>query len=227
LRGAPNPGWCGAGSNHPSAKHFPLATGDRQYAVYDPTSKTFASLDTCFGTFHLNFAHDADNTLWTGSAGVVGWINTRVWDETGDGQRAQGWAPLVLDTNGNGKQDAWVGPEDPVDPAKDKRIDASFYGIAVSPVDGTVWGNTNAFPGAAVRVVPGPNPPYTTLTEIYEVPYGRVPGAGYNPRGMDVDANGVFWSVLASGHYASFDRRTCKGSRSGAARSTSRRGAMP
>jgi hypothetical protein len=49
------------------------------------------------------------------------------------------------------------------------------------------------------------------LTEIFEVPYGRVPGAGYNPRGMDVDANGVFWTVLASGHYASFDRRKCKG----------------
>ena len=33
----------------------------------------------------------------------------------------------------------------------------------------------------------------------------------YNPRGMNVDANGVFWTVLASGHYASFDRRKCKG----------------
>jgi len=81
----------------------------------------------------------------------------------------------------------------------------------VSPVDNSIWGNTNAFPGAAVHVIPGSNPPYTTLTEIFEVPYGRVAGAGYNPRGMDVDANGVFWTVLASGHYASFDRRKCKG----------------
>ena len=206
-----NPAFCKEGSSHPSAKLFPLNTSGRQYSVYDQKTKKFTIVDTCFGTFHLNFAHDADNTLWSGEGGVAGWVNTRILDETGDQQKAQGWAPLILDTNGNGRQDAWVEPDDPVDPTKDKRIDASFYGIAVSPVDGSVWGNVNAFPGAAVRVVPGPNPPTTTLAEIYEVPYGRVPGAGYNPRGMDVDADGVFWTVLASGHYASFDRRKCKG----------------
>ena len=206
-----NPAFCKEGSSHPSAKLFPLNTSGRQYSVYDQKTKKFTIVDTCFGTFHLNFAHDADNTLWSGEGGVAGWVNTRILDETGDQQKAQGWAPLILDTNGNGRQDAWVEPDDPVDPTKDKRIEASFYGIAVSPVDGSVWGNVNAFPGAAVRVVPGPNPPTTTLAEIYEVPYGRVPGAGYNPRGMDVDADGVFWTVLASGHYASFDRRKCKG----------------
>ena len=211
LRPAANPAFCKEGSTHPSAKLFPLNTSNRQYAVYDQGTKKFSLVDTCFGTFHLNFAHDADNTLWSGEGGVVGWVNTRILDETGDQQKAQGWAPLILDTNGNGKQDAWVEPDDPVDPAKDKRIDASFYGIAVSPVDGSVWGDVNAFPGTIVHVIPGPNPPTTTLAEVYEVPYGRVPGAGYNPRGMDVDANGVLWTVLSSGHYASFDRRKCKG----------------
>ena len=34
---------------------------------------------------------------------------------------------------------------------------------------------------------------------------------GYAPRGMDVDSNGVVWTVLSSGHLASFDRRKCKG----------------
>ena len=28
---------------------------------------------------------------------------------------------------------------------------------------------------------------------------------------MDVDSNGVVWTVLSSGHFASFDRRKCKG----------------
>ena len=28
---------------------------------------------------------------------------------------------------------------------------------------------------------------------------------------MDVDTNGVVWTVLSSGHFASFDRRKCKG----------------
>ena len=208
-----NPAFCKAGSTHPSAKLFPLETSGRQYTVYDQKTQKFTIVDTCFGTFHLNFAHDADNTVWSGEAGVAGWVNTKVLDETGDQERAQGWAPLILDTNGNGRQDAWVEPDQPVDPAKDKRIDASFYGISVSPVDGSVWGNVNGFPGAAVRVTPGSNPPITTLVEIYEVPYGQGQGQGavYNPRGMDVDASGVFWTVLASGHFASFDRRKCRG----------------
>ena len=34
---------------------------------------------------------------------------------------------------------------------------------------------------------------------------------GYSPRGLDIDRNGVVWTVLASGHLASFDRRKCKG----------------
>ena len=211
LRPPDNPAFCKAGSSHPSAKLFPLNTSGRQYSVYDTKTQKFSLVDTCFGTFHLNFAHDADNTIWSGSGGVVGWVNTRIWDETGDAQKAQGWAPLILDTNGNGKQDAWVEPDQPVDPTKDKRIDTSFYGISVSPVDGSVWGTLNEFPGAAVRVVPGPNPPTTTLAEIYNVPYEKVPNSGYTARGMDVDGNGVFWAVMASGHLASFDRRKCKG----------------
>ncbi|MSO30223.1 MAG: carboxypeptidase regulatory-like domain-containing protein [Acidobacteria bacterium] len=208
---AMQPDFCKEGSSHPSAKHFPLNTSGRQYTVHDPKTNTWTVVNTCFGTFHLNFAHDADNTIWSGEGGVVGWVNTKILDAGGDQQKAQGWAPLVLDTNGNGRQDAWVEPDQAVDPAKDKRIDASFYGIAVSPVDGSVWGDINAFPGAAVRVVPGPNPPQTTIAEIYEIPYGNAGGQHvYNPRGIDVDANGVFWTVLASGQYASFDRRKCK-----------------
>ena len=33
----------------------------------------------------------------------------------------------------------------------------------------------------------------------------------FSPRGLDIDSNGVVWTVLSSGHFASFDRRKCKG----------------
>ena len=44
-----------------------------------------------------------------------------MFDETGDEVKSQGWTALIIDTNGNGKRDAYVEPNQPVDPAKDKR----------------------------------------------------------------------------------------------------------
>ena len=69
------------------------------------------------------------------------------------------------------------------------------------------------FPGAVVRLSPGPNPPETALAEVYEPPFDnpKAPVQGFSPRGMDIDRNGVAWAALASGHLASFDRRKCKG----------------
>jgi hypothetical protein len=88
---------------------------------------------------------------------------------TGDAAASQGWTALVLDTNGNGKRDDYVVPNQPVDSQKDKRIVAALYGIAVSPADGSIWGTTLGFPGAVVHL-PGANPPETALAEYYEVP---------------------------------------------------------
>ena len=160
--------------------------------------------------FSLQFAEDADHTLWTSAggpaSGVVGWLNRKMFDETGDEARSQGWTALILDTNGNGKRDDYVEPGQPLDATKDARIAAAFYGIAVNPADGTVWGSVLGFPGAIVRLNPGDNPPATALAEVYEPPL-----PGYSPRGMDIDRNGVVWAPLASGHFASFDRRKCKG----------------
>ena len=45
-----------------------------------------------------------------------------MFDETGDEEKSQGWTALILDTNGNGKRDDYVEPNQPVDPAKDKRV---------------------------------------------------------------------------------------------------------
>ncbi|MCL2452818.1 MAG: carboxypeptidase regulatory-like domain-containing protein, partial [Alphaproteobacteria bacterium] len=212
IRPPDNPSFCKKGSELISAKLFPLETSGRQAAVYDPKSKTFALVDTCFSTHHLQF--DAHNVLWFssgGGGGVVGWLDRKIFDETGDAAKAQGWTALILDTNGNGRRDDYVEPGQPVDPAKDKRINAAFYGIAPSPVDGTIWGSVVGYPGGIARISLGPNPPATALTEYYEAPWNDPHAAGYSPRGMDIDTNGVVWASLASGHLASFDRRKCKG----------------
>jgi hypothetical protein len=132
-----------------------------------------------------------------------------MFDETGDVQRSQGWTPLIMDTNGNGKRDAYVEPNEAVDPTKDKRFGAAFYSVAPAP-DGTIWGTVLGYPGAVVRLVPGANPTETALAEVYEPPFKDPKRPGFSPRGGDVDRNGVFWAALASGHMASFDRRKCK-----------------
>ena len=201
-----NPDFCKKGSDHPSAKVFPLDSSARRIAMYDPKTKTYTPYQTCFQTHHLNFGYDKDNTVWgSGGGQVLGWLNTRVLLQTGDVKKAQGWTPLILDTNGNGKRDAYVEPNQPVDPTKDKRIIASFYAV-MPAMDGSVWGTLRANPGAVVRVVPGSNPSETALAEIY-----NVPAPGFGPRGADIDKNGVVWTSLASGHLGSFDRRKCKG----------------
>jgi len=209
VRPEANPDFCKQGSDHPSARAFPLQTSGRHLSMFDPSTGTFTLISTCFATHHLNFAHDANQTLWTSAGiagpGVIGWLNRKMFEDTRDEVRSQGWTPFVVDTNGNGKRDAYVEPGEPSDPAKDTRVAVNTYAVAVSPSDGSVWGTVVGYRGAIVRVMPGPDPTHTALTEIYEPP-----APGFGPRGGDVDSNGVYWVSLASGHLASFDRRKCR-----------------
>jgi hypothetical protein len=210
VRPPDNPAFCKQGSDHPSAKLFPLERANRHLAMYDPKTQKFTLISTCFPTHHLQFGFDANQTLWTSAGGpaanVVGWLNRNMFEATSDEEKSQGWTALILDTNGNGRRDDYVEPDQAVDPAKDKRLAAAFYGVAPSPADGSVWGSVLGFPGAIVRLNPGENPPATALAEIYEPPL-----PGYSPRGMDIDRHSIVWAPLASGHFASFDRRKCKG----------------
>jgi hypothetical protein len=221
VRKPETPAWCRAGSDHPSAKLFPINSGQRGLELYDPKTRETTTIDTCFTWGHVNF--DVNDVLWSsfGPAGVEGWFDTRIWDKTHDEKQAQGWSAFVLDYNGNGKRDAYTEPNQPADPTKDKRINVQYYGDSPAP-DGSVWGSVMGFPGALVRFVPGSHPPETALAEYYEVPWNnpKAPVQGYAPRGMDVDSKGVVWTVLSSGHFASFDRRKCKGPLNGPAAST-------
>jgi len=226
IRPSANPDFCKTGSDHPSAKVVPLETSDRQLSMYDPKTGKWSLISTCFSTQHLYFAKDANNTLWTSAgspaSGVVGWLNTKMYEQTGDEAKSQGWTPLIIDTNGNGKRDAYVEANQPLDPARDKRVLAAFYGVQPSPVDDSIWGQAMDVgfsrmdqPGYILRLVPGPNPSQTALTEVY-----LPPDEGYGSRGIDLDLNGVVWTSLSSGHLASFDRRKCKGPLNGPAAAT-------
>jgi hypothetical protein len=90
-------------------------------------------------------------------------------------------------------------------PALDSQVSYSLYSVIPSPVDDSVWGVAETFPGYLVRVRRGANPPETCITQLF-----KVPSPGLDPRGVDIDSNGVVWTALAaSSHLASFDVRKC------------------
>ena len=240
IRPNADPSWCADPSNKYAA-WFPLRNSGRQASYFDPKTKQFVLIYTCYATHHLQFDNDANETVYFNelSGPIVGWIDTKVYDETKDEQKAVGWCGQVVDTNGDGKITAppWnqiTGRGDSLlyagdttgasggggrpggaggraqaggpDPKLDTLVSFSLYGVVPSPVDDSVWGVSERYPGYLVRMDRGKNPPQSCITEIY-----KVPEPGFDPRGVDVDTNGVVWTALAaSSHLASFDRRKCK-----------------
>ncbi len=237
LRAGADPAWCNDGSNKFS-EWFPLRNSGRQASIYDPATQKFSLIDTCYSTHHLQFDNDPDETIYFNelSGPIVGWIDSKVYDETKDEQKAVGWCGQVVDTNGDGKiTRPWnvvntrVGGEvsilyatdtagdttkrgkekegaAPYDPKKDTLVSYSLYGLVPSPVDDSVWGVSEVYPGYLVRMQRGANPPETCHTQIF-----KVPAPGYDPRGVDIDSQGVVWTALAAtSHLASFDVRKCK-----------------
>jgi hypothetical protein len=202
IRGLDNPAWCKKGSEHPSAKVVPIDRSSRQAAVYDPKTKEYKFIDTCFGTHHPQFGYDADNTLWmSGTGPVAGWINTKVFDETGSSEKAVGWFPFVLDTNGNGKLDEFG---DKPEEGKDTRYNPGSgpYAVMPHPTDGSIWYTSGVFGGR-----PGflRFDPKTKLSEFYEVPKEAI-----GLRGGDIGKDGVLYGSGSAGHLIAFDRSKCK-----------------
>jgi hypothetical protein len=92
------------------------------------------------------------------------------------------------------------------DPKLDTLVSYSMYSVIPSPVDDSVWGVSETYPGFLIRLQRGANAPSTCKTQIF-----KVPEPGFDPRGVDIDSNGVVWTALAgSSHLASFDARKCR-----------------
>ncbi len=158
-------------------------------------------------------------------------------DEIKAEQAAVGWCGQVLDTNGDGKitrpwnvvrqgrgtvenvlyqgdtaggargaRGAAAPAAGSVDPKLDTMVSYNLYSVIPSPVDTAVWGVSEEFPGYLVRLERGNDAPLSCKALVF-----KVPEPGFDPRGVDVDSNGVVWTALAaSSHLASFDFRKCK-----------------
>jgi hypothetical protein len=201
IRDRDNPDFCRKGSNHPSAELFPTEMAGRHLSVYEPDTAQYTFIDTCYSTHHLQF--DANNILWTSGGGsVLGWLDVNKFLATGDAEASQGWSPLILDINANGKVDEWTEPGRRINTNKDARVNAGYYAVMPNIKDGSVWGsNAFSYPGAIVRY-----DPETGLGEKYNVPL-----PGFGSRGADIDKEGKIWVSLGSGHLGEFNRDKCKG----------------
>jgi hypothetical protein len=204
--------------NHPSAALAPQPMSFRQIQYFDPSTKRFHQVDICFDTHHVQFANDADETIYGNGvfSGAVGWVKTRVLERTGDLAAAQGWCMPWFDLNGDGKIEAGVDRyafahlAQPGAELAGMSVPAGvLYSVIPHPSDGSVWAAVpGPMPGRIVRIEPT-----TCVSEVYEPPFNNpaVNVNGYTPRGIDVDSYGVIWTALAgSGHLASFDRRKCR-----------------
>ena len=217
---AKQPEYCKTGSENEFAKNFPIdRNAGPQLDWYDPKTGKLGFVNLCFGTHHLQFGFDKDDTLYFSGGSQIGWVKTRmILEGNGDPkveEKAQGWCPAIMDYNGDGKIGAYTRSNEPVDPTLDRQLAGGGYGVAVSPKDGSVWyAVTGPVPGKLVRIQPGANPPSTCIAEAYEPPFNnpKAPGVmGFTPRGVDVDTNGIVWTALAgSASLASFDRTKCK-----------------
>ena len=214
------PAYCKEGSNNPFAKNAPLPTNGRGVGYYDPKTAKITMFSLCITGSHMVFAEDPDDTLFfsfkreRGGVGGIGWVKTRLLLETGDAEKAQGWCPPILDYNGDGKLGAYTRPPEPAEPTLDRLEPTGGYGVATNPVDGSAWYADTTIPGRLVRMQLGTHPPATCMTEFYEPPFNnpKAPGVlGANPRGVDIDRNGLVWTALSdTNQLASFDRRKCK-----------------
>ena len=230
-----NPDWCREGSANRFAQYFPLTASGRQASVFHPDTEEFTLIDTCFGTHHLQFGEDEENTLYfSGDTRVIGWVRTSALLDGPPGPRvdpirdqaparlalraeaAQGWCPTVIDTNGDGRiTRPWNSGRGPRDPSRDTQLTGFAYGVIVNPVDNSIWvARTGGVPGRLIRLELGDNPPATCAAEVYEPPFenSAVPEGdwGYSPRGIDITRDGIVWTALSgSSHLASFDRSKC------------------
>src|SRR5262249_59878346 len=99
VRRPANPDFCKQGSDHPSAKIFPLESSGRHLSMYDPASGKFTLISTCFPTHHLIFAEDANNTLWVSSGvqgpGAFGSPNRQRCGDSADPVTPEAWPRYV------------------------------------------------------------------------------------------------------------------------------------
>jgi len=130
----------------------------------------------------------------------------KVFEETGGRREGAGLNSTGPRRRRQRQAGAYVEPDQPVDPQKDKRTTGGFYAIMPSPVDGSVWGTVGVF-GGKVRSC-GSIPARTRL-QLRSPKSTTVRCWALRHAAATSTAKGV-WVSLGSGHLGSFDRANAR-----------------
>jgi hypothetical protein len=202
------PDFCGKNSTNAFGNYFPLKQSGKQVAIFDPKTRKFEFINTCFSADHNVI--DKDDFIYFGQTDAIGWIDLKMWDKTHDPAKSQGWCPAVVDTNGDGKiSTGWTEPGEKADPARDQRVAFGAYGVTWNPKDGSLWASgIGRGDRKLVRIIKGAHPPETCRAEIFTPPDDAVFGSG----GVMATTDGLVWqNWRVSGHFTSFDPSKCNG----------------
>ena len=172
--------WCQAGSDHPSAKLFPINQSQRgSWSCTTRRRSRPRPIDTCFSWGHVNF--DDNDVLWSsfGPAGVEGWFDTKIWDKTHDEKKAQGWT-RVRPRQQRQRQARRVHRAESAGRSDEGQAASTctFYGV-LAGARRLGLGNGAGHAGRrSCASCPDAHPPETALAEYYEVPWNNPKASG-------------------------------------------------
>jgi len=155
-----------------------------ELGYYDTKTKKFVTVDTAYNTHHLQF--DWQDRIWTdGGGSAMGELDTKKLDLNnirGTEVAAQKtWMRIDMDTK--------------------KMVPGTGYGVAVSPVDGTIWETSPVAGGPANKI-------YMLDPKTRKFKDYPLPAPGRFPHGIDFSTDGNVWVSLGSGQLGRLDVKT-------------------
>ncbi len=155
-----------------------------ELGYYDTNTKKFVTVDTAYNTHHLQF--DWQDRIWTdGGGSAMGELDTKKLDlnnvEGTEVAAQKTWMRIDLDTK--------------------TMVPGTGYGVAVSPIDGTVW-ETSPVAGGPANKLYMLNPKTGKFKDYPLPPPGRF------PHGIDFSTDGNVWVSLGSGQLGRLDVKT-------------------
>ena len=173
VRMPDTPAWCRAGSDHPSAKLFPIDSGPSAASrLYDPKTKETTTIDTCFTWGHVISTTTMCCGLRSGLPASRGGSTRGSGTKRMTKRKRRAGARSFSITTETGSATRTLNPiSRPILP----RTGGSTCLTTAIRRRRTAryWGSVLGMPGALVRFVPGSHPPETALAEYYEVPWNN------------------------------------------------------